>query len=48
LFDLRDAQACDLLHDLRWEWREFSDVAGFGPDFMILLLYPGAALELLR
>jgi hypothetical protein len=48
LFDLQDPKARSLLHDLRWELREFSDLAAFGPDYIILLIFPGAALELQR
>ncbi len=46
LYDLTDPEACETLHKQRAVWREFSDLAPFGPDHMVLLLFPGAALEL--
>jgi hypothetical protein len=38
LFDLREAQGCYYLHELRATWREFSDLVAFGPDHMLLIL----------
>jgi hypothetical protein len=46
LFDLRDLAACEMLHEQRAVWQEFSDVAPLGPDHMVLILFAGAALEL--
>jgi hypothetical protein len=48
LVDLREPEGCDFIHEQRGIQQHYSDLAGFGPDHMILILFPGAALELLR
>jgi hypothetical protein len=47
LVNLREPEACDFVHRQRGIWQAYSDLAGFGPDHMILILFPGGALELL-
>jgi hypothetical protein len=48
LVDLREPEGCDFIHEQRGIQQHYSDLAGFGPDHMILILFPDAALELLR
>jgi hypothetical protein len=48
LVDLREPAGCEFVHQQRGVWQAYSDLAGFGPDHLILILFPGAALELLR
>jgi hypothetical protein len=45
LYDLRDPQACWHLHQQRATWQELSDLAAVGPDHIILIIWPGAALQ---
>jgi hypothetical protein len=45
LYDLRDPEACEHLHEQRATWQELSDLAALGPDHMILIIWPGAALR---
>jgi hypothetical protein len=48
LVDLRELAGCEFVHEQRGIQQQYSDLAGFGPYHMILILFHGAALELLR
>lgn len=45
LYDLRDREACKHLHKQRGLWQELSDLAALGPDHMVLIIWPGAAVR---
>jgi hypothetical protein len=45
LYDLRNPEACEHLHEQRAAWQELSDLAALGPDHMILILFPGGAAD---
>ncbi len=45
LCDLREPDAVRFIHSMRAAYQEHSDLAGFGPDHLILLIFPGGALE---
>ncbi len=45
LYDLRDPEQCKHLHDQRGVWQELSDLAPLGPDYMVLIIGPDAALQ---
>ena len=45
LYDLRDPEACEHLHEQRGLWQELSDLAALGPDHMVLTIRPGAAVQ---
>jgi hypothetical protein len=44
LCDLREPDAVRFLHEARASFQERSDLAGFGPDHLILVIFPGGAL----
>ncbi len=46
LCDLADPDAVRFVHDARALFQDRSDLAGFGPDHMILVLFPGGARRL--
>ncbi len=46
LFDLRHPESCKQIHRLRAVWQADSDLEGFGPDHMIVFLFPGATQRL--
>jgi len=48
LFDLRDPSAVEGLHRGRSIWQGDSDIEALDEDHFILVIRPGAALELLK
>jgi hypothetical protein len=48
LYDLRDPEQCQHLHEQRDLWQELSDLAALGPDHMVLILSSGGAAGLTR
>ena len=45
LYDLRDHDQCQHLHEQRAVWRELSHLEALGPNHMILIIWPGIVEE---
>ena len=43
--DIREPAVVRFVHEARALFQEHSDLAGFGPDYLILMIFPGGARE---